>query len=205
MNNTLNAEMDHEWDGFYSGQIRPSRFVATVDAFKESTYDIVYSGNPPKKQMLKLKTTDDNTGMLIRIAYPDTIAQQIMVGGKYIDMNPWSDLEKNYAPIKRAYCGENRYLAVVNILEFYLTPHCSLKIVPRNAIMSKVRMEWTVEEFYKQGGTTKLVDRIAATLGIHASTIKVVAVYEGSLIVNYNIFSDVDDSKALQVLEQKQT
>jgi len=49
MNNTLNAEMDHEWDGFYSGQIRPSRFVATVDAFKESTYDIVYSGNPPKK------------------------------------------------------------------------------------------------------------------------------------------------------------
>jgi len=99
--------------------------------------------------MLKLKTTDDNTGMLIRIAYPDTIAQQIMVGGKYIDMNPWSDLEKNYAPIKRAYCGENRYLAVVNILEFYLTPHCSLKIVPRNAIMSKVRMEWTVEEFYK--------------------------------------------------------
>jgi uncharacterized beta-barrel protein YwiB (DUF1934 family) len=54
-----------------------------------------------------------------------------------------------------------------------------------------VRMEWSVDEFFNNGGTTSFVDRVAGSLGIHASTIKVVSVYEGSLVVNYDI--NVDD------------
>ena len=50
-----------------------------------------------------------------------------------------------------------------------------------------VRMEWSVDEFFSNGGTTTFVDRVAGSLGIHASTIKVVSVYEGSLVVNYDI------------------
>jgi hypothetical protein len=50
-----------------------------------------------------------------------------------------------------------------------------------------VRMEWTFQSFYKAGGTTTFMNRIAGSLGIHASTIKIVSVYEGSLIVNYAI------------------
>lgn len=42
-------------------------------------------------------------------------------------------------------------------------------------------------EFYADGGTTKFIDRMAASLGIHASTIKVVSVYTGSVIVEFNI------------------
>lgn len=38
------------------------------------------------------------------------------------------------------------------------------------------------------GGTTTFVDRLAAVLGIHVSSIKVVGVYEGSLVVDYNIY-----------------
>jgi len=49
-------------------------------------------------------------------------------------------------------------------------------------------MEWTMADFYADGGTTKLIDRISASLGIHASSIKIVGVYEGSLIVDYNIY-----------------
>jgi hypothetical protein len=51
-------------------------------------------------------------------------------------------------------------------------------------------MEWTMDEFYDNGGTTAFMDRVAASLGIHASTIKVVSVYEGSLVVNYAIEND---------------
>jgi hypothetical protein len=54
-----------------------------------------------------------------------------------------------------------------------------------------VRMEWSVDEFFNNGGTTTFVDRVAGSLGIHASTIKVVSVYTGSLVVNYDI--NVDD------------
>jgi hypothetical protein len=48
-------------------------------------------------------------------------------------------------------------------------------------------MEWTLDAFFADGGTTTFADRLAASLGIHASSIKVVSVYEGSVIVDYEI------------------
>jgi len=51
-------------------------------------------------------------------------------------------------------------------------------------------MEWTLEEFFSAGGTTSFVDRITASLGIHASEVKIVSVYEGSTVVNYEIVND---------------
>jgi len=66
-------------------------------------------------------------------------------------------------------------------------------------------MEWTLDEFYKSGGTTSFVDRVAASLGIHASSIKIVGVYEGSLIVDYNIFVDNDSEEELEALKVQQT
>jgi len=52
-----------------------------------------------------------------------------------------------------------------------------LQVVPRDAIQTMVRMEWTLDEFFNNGGTTKMVDRITASLGIHASEVKIVSVY----------------------------
>lgn len=71
-----------------------------------------------------------------------------------------------------------------NILEFYLSGGCTLLIRPRDAIMTRIRLEWTMAEFFLSGGTTKFVDRLAASLGIHASTVKVVSLFEGSVIVD---------------------
>jgi len=59
-----------------------------------------------------------------------------------------------------------------------------------------VRMEWTMDEFFNNGGTTKFIDRVAGSLGIHASTIKVVSVYEGSVVLNYDITVDDDDASS---------
>jgi hypothetical protein len=53
-----------------------------------------------------------------------------------------------------------------------------------------VRMEWTFEEFFDNRGTTQFIDRVAGSLGIHASTIKIVSVYDGSLVVNYGVEND---------------
>jgi len=60
-----------------------------------------------------------------------------------------------------------------------------------------VRMEWTMSQFYSSGGTTKFADRLCAALGIHSSRMKVVSVYEGSLVINYNIVQDTDSSQSL--------
>jgi len=58
-------------------------------------------------------------------------------------------------------------------------------------------MEWTMDAFFSNGGTTSFMDRVAGSLGIHASTIKIVSVYEGSLVVNYNIEDSNNDPVAL--------
>lgn len=65
-------------------------------------------------------------------------------------------------------------------------------------------MEWTLDEFFSGGGTTTFVDRITASLGIHASEVKIVSVYEGSLVINYEVAVPDDDPKALEALSNKQ-
>jgi hypothetical protein len=57
-------------------------------------------------------------------------------------------------------------------------------------------MEWTMDEFFNKGGTTQFIDRVAGSLGIHASTIKIVSVYEGSVVLNYDITVDDDSNTA---------
>jgi hypothetical protein len=64
-------------------------------------------------------------------------------------------------------------------------------------------MEWTLDAFFAAGGTTSFMDRVAASLGIHASTIKIVSVYEGSLIVNYEIQEPGNDINALYAIQEK--
>ena len=46
-----------------------------------------------------------------------------------------------------------------------------------------------MDAFYADGGTTRFVDRLASTLGIHRSKIVVVACYEGSVIIEFYILS----------------
>lgn len=55
-------------------------------------------------------------------------------------------------------------------------------------------MAWTLDEFYSTGGPTTFSDNVAGVLGIHASQIKVVSVYEGSVVVDFTV-EDVDDEE----------
>jgi len=66
-------------------------------------------------------------------------------------------------------------------------------------------MEWTFDAFFANGGTTSFMDRVAGSLGIHASTVKIVSVYEGSLVVNYEISDPSNDPAKLAAVKEKQT
>lgn len=110
------------------------------------------------------------------------------MNGVEVPANDWDNTIKAQGAITQTKgCGENRFIGVQNILEFYLTEGCDLQIKPRDAIQTMVRMEWTMDAFFSGGGTTQFIDRLTASLGIHASTVKIVSVYEGSLVVNYEI------------------
>jgi len=200
MNNKLNSYMDHMWDGFYTGQVRLSRFPTLFEASDGSIYDITMTGTPPKKMLFRLS---GGVGATIRIAYPGSESRGIYKNGVEIAYNQWNDATAGYGAVTQSFCGENRFIGVVNILEFYITDGCELQIKPRNAIQTKVRMEWTLDEFFSGGGTTTFVDRITASLGIHASEVKIVSVYEGSLVINYEVAVPDDDPKALEALADK--
>jgi len=205
MSNKINSFMDHVWDGFYSGQVRESRFFSIVYPPKGSVYNMTFAGGSPAKKMkFEMRSDSNNVGMTIRIAYPSAEARKIIKNGEDIAMNEWNEKERGYGPVTQSFCGENRYIGVVNILEFYITKDCQLEIAPRNAIQTMVRMEWTVDAFFDNGGTTQFIDRVAGSLGIHASTVKIVSVYEGSLVVNYGIENDNEEELAQAKAAQTQ-
>lgn len=81
-----------------------------------------------------------------------------------------------------------------------MTPYCLIEVKPVDAILSNVRMQWTMDEFYDNGGPTSFIDRVSASLGIHASQMKVVAVYTGSLVVEYEIEPEEGTSDSGQAL-----
>lgn len=66
-----------------------------------------------------------------------------------------------------------------------------------------------MDEFFEKGGVTSFVDRVSAALGIHASQMKVVAVYTGSVVVDYEIApeesDDTDSDAAAQQLRSIET
>jgi len=138
----------------------------------------------------------------VKVPYPNAGAYSVLVDGNEIGYTPWDEaIGRHGALTKTKGCGENRFVAIENYLEFYLTAGCEVTVKPRDAIMSSVRMEWTMAEFYADGGIVSFTDRVAAALGIHASTIKVVAVYQGSVIVDFWIEEDDNEDEPQTALQ----
>lgn len=72
-----------------------------------------------------------------------------------------------------------------NILEFFITPNCTIWIEAVNVIMTNVRMNWTLNSFYKNGGTTTFKNNLASSLDIKPTFIKILQVKQGSVIVDF--------------------
>lgn len=194
--NKVNSMMDHVWDGFYTGQKHKSMFPMLIDA--DGFYYLEYTGTPPQKMRYALHGTDGQ--VKIRVYYWNAGSYAVSVKGKTVDPTEW-DADLGTASELTGYkgCGENRYVGVENYLEFILTAGCEIHVTPVDAILCNVRLEWTLDEFYSSGGTTSFTDRVSAALGIHASQIKIVAVYEGSVVVDYIIQAE---SEALSDITQ---
>ena len=136
-------------------------------------------------------------GIKLKLYYPNAGAYQVFANGNLIEYTPWytDPITRQGGPselTKIKGCGENRFVGVVNFLEFYITAGCDIRVEPLDQIFSSVRLSWTLEEFYADGGTTTFTDRVAATLGVPAWRIKTVAVYEGSVVIDWFLLPDPD-------------
>jgi len=198
-NNRLNAYMDHCWDGFYTCQKREQRFPTLVYQDADG-YNIEYTGTPPKEQEFRLYGRTGSPGFLVTIQYPDAGAYSIYDENKrLVEPTEWDHSTQTWAEVTGPNCGQNRYEGVINRLQFWMTPSCRLSIIPRDAIMLGIRMEFTLDEFFAQGGVVTFADRMAAVLGVHAADIKVVSVYEGSTIVDFFVQQAENVEEALDL------
>lgn len=188
--NVINTFMDHQWDGFYTSMLRTSRFATILQGGNGMWYELVYKGTPPLRQKFTLRS--DEVPVSIRIRYPKAGVYIVKDSrGREITANGWDSSIQQPSLIKGDKgCGENRYVGLINYLEFYITKNCTLFIEPVDSIQASVRMNWTMKEFFADGGTTKFVDRVAASLGIRAANIKVVSVYQGSVVVDFQVIED---------------
>lgn len=179
--------MDHVWDGFYTGQIRLSRFPIQMQT--DEDYTLYSSGTPPGKMRYTLRAAGGGTK--IRLYYPNAGAYNVYANGQFKEMTDWNRSLGRPAPLtKNRGCGENRFVGVENFIEFYLTTNCEIRVEPLDQIFTKVRLSWTTEEFYADGGTTTFTDRVAGALGVDSWRIKTVAVYEGSVIIEFFLVAD---------------
>jgi hypothetical protein len=204
--NKVNQFMDHVWDNFYAGQQRLQRFpilISGEDGIGE--YELEFTGSPPKKMRVIFRGVSKKGGFIVNIPYPGSESRAVQRDDIEIPYNEWDDAARAYGKVVGGgKCGENRYEGVKNVLQFYISSQCTLTIIPRDAIQTMVRMEWTADEFFDNGGTTVFADRLAGSLGIHISTIKVVSVYEGSLVVNYEIAPTEEEPLQMEELQARQ-
>ena len=110
--------------------------------------------------------TDPAKKIECSIVYPDKPETQYLTGGE---------------------CGECRWVPVENVLEFTLTNDCMISTRGEDSLYGMVEIKWSFDEFFAAGGNTAFEDRLASSLGIHSSRIKIVGVITGSSIVHYFI------------------
>jgi len=60
-----------------------------------------------------------------------------------------------------------------------------------------------MDEFFASGGTTSFVDRLCGSLGIHASTVKVISVYQGSVGIDYEITPSPDEPISIDQIRRR--
>lgn len=186
--NELNAFMDHGVDGLgYTSQKRTPSFPAIVYSDGIITHEILTTGSAPENMTFELMS-EESAGVIVKMRFDDKVSRIVKVNKKVVIAEPWDETTSLPEPVKTTKCGSNRYEGVKQTLEFYIDNDlCSIEIATKQIISCMVRMQWTLTEFFADGGTTNFVDRLAGTLGIHASQIKTVSVYEGSLVLNYEI------------------
>jgi hypothetical protein len=209
--------MDHNCDSFYNSQQRISRFPGLVYSGPEAErglmgrrYEVKMTGTAPKKMRWRLDTKNPKSGFTVVIQFEGAQSKSIMKDGEEVPYNAWvkptaEGMSGEYGEVKQEVCGENRFVGTKNVLEFFINGECELQIQPRDAIQTKVRMEWTMDKFFAEGGTTSFIDRLCGSLGIHASTVKVVGVSPGSINVDYEITPTADEPMSLEQISAKQT
>lgn len=166
-------------------------------------YQIEYTGTPPGKLVYELQRNHAVTGkrsrMAIRVDYPKAgfikVYRELGLEGsadktKEVECEVAYDDKPDSQFLTMAECGKCRWIPVENVLEFVITSECMVSTQADDSLYGMVEINWSFDEFFSAGGNSMFADRLASSLGVHSSRIKIVGVLSGSTIVHYFITKD---------------
>ena len=140
---------------------------------------------------------------IFKIKYTTPNSIQVKVGKKIIKPFPVSS---NVNLLKKTtICGANIFNSEKQTIEFVISNiNCIPHLIVTDSVRVSLRLETTVDNFYKNNGVATFIDKIAAFLGIETSRIKIVDVRKGSAIVEFFIDSDNSNDKRNQEEVEKE-
>lgn len=83
-------------------------------------------------------------------------------------------------------CGSNKFFYKNYTIHFVVTgdPNCKVRVSLTNSIQLTARFAMNIDDFFRDDGVTKFINRMCALLSINdTSRVKIVGVYTGSVQV----------------------
>jgi hypothetical protein len=155
-------------------------------------YNMSFKSMPPEDMTFKLQkrlpTGNASDWVIVKLYYPKPNSIRVQVGGQTI--KPISLIDNNGEdPLNTSICGSNKFFYKNYTIHFVVTgdPNCLVRVSLTNSIQLTARFEMNINDFFRDDGVTKFINRMAALLKINdTSRIKVVGVYQGSVeVVTY--------------------
>ena len=81
-------------------------------------------------------------------------------------------------------CGSNKFFYKNYTIHFVVTgdPNCKVRVTLTNSIQLTARFAMNIDDFFRDDGVTRFINRMCALLSINdTSRVKVVGVYAGSV------------------------
>ena len=186
MVNTLNEWREWKWEGPEPLDQRLARLNGLVEL--NSSISMIFETVVPEELKIKLLKGKGNVDyLIISIKYERPNAVEVwnlinrtLIKSFRIDQN----IDLNTHNME---CGANIYDASNRTITFVLTnkDDCLLKIRTIDCIKVSLRMETTVEDFFKNDGESTFIDKISAFLNLDLSRVRIVNIRSGSVIVDF--------------------
>jgi hypothetical protein len=122
-------------------------------------YTLEYSGTAPTNQEFHFNGVAGTPGFLVTIQYqtpkPFYVTDDF---GNPIAEQPYDPVTAGPSPPDEV-CGSWRFEgAATNRLQFWMEPGCKIKIKQQEGVELGIRLQFTLEEFFNNGGITVFID-----------------------------------------------
>jgi hypothetical protein len=184
--NVLNAYRDEGWNGAYTSGIRPARFPVSIRLGQH--YDIRFSSTNPRDLRVALSSAGWDEGVVLTVRYQSPEQIEIRRASTMSFVPPLAEnyhdelvrLPTNRSAFARdAIHGSSVWVNLERKLSFVVRGTEPLLLRTLNSVKVSLKLASSVEDFYDSGGTEAFVTKLAFSLGIPWSRIRVVSVVAG--------------------------